>query len=440
LAHKFRFAPNCKRKYLVAQRCKKPLCCSRFLHFPIALLRIEPLASVPAGYAKTPIGDNMKVRLSDRFCSNVKSTSRMEYFDEDTTGLALRVTETGSKSWTFNYTLNDKRNRLTLGAYPILSLAGARTKAIEARTALATGADPRLTAVGNETLQAVCNSYQAREGNKLRTAKWRSDVLTRLVYPVLGARPIRDIRRSEIVRLLDNIEDNNGPVMADRTLAIIQRVMNWHAGRADDFNSPVVRGMARTSAKELARKRILTDDELRAVWKTAETFGVFGDLVRFILLTATRRNEAAHMSRKELKGTDWIIPAERYKTKIAHLVPLSSAALALLPQSGEWMFPTSSNQPITAWSFLRRRFDKASGVTGYTIHDLRRSSRTLLSRAGVISDHAERCLGHVLPTIRGTYDLHSYRDEKLRAFEVLASLIDRVVHPQDNVLPLRAAQ
>ena len=385
-------------------------------------------------------GVRMKVKLTDRFCSNIKSASRMDYFDEATTGLALRVTETGSKSWTFNYTLNDKRSRLTLGTYPVLSLAGARTKAIEARTAVETGTDPRLTAVGAETFQAICNDYQAREGNKLRTAKWRKDVLARLVYPMLGARPIRDIRRSEIVHLLDKIEDNNGPVMADRTLQIIRKVCNWHATRDDEFRSPIIRGMARSKTKERARTRILPDDELRQVWEAADHCGVFGRYIKFILLTATRRGEAARMHRSELKGTDWHIPGSRYKTKLDHLVPLSAAALELLPAEGEWMFTITGRKPIRGFAVLKLGLDKSSGVTGWTIHDLRRTARSLLSRAGVSSDIAERCLGHALPNIRGTYDRHSYRDEKCQAFESLAGLIDRIVNPQANVVPLRAAQ
>jgi Arm DNA-binding domain len=249
-------------------------------------------ARTPAGtlgYGANERGTAMKVKLTDRFCANAKVTSRTDYFDEDTTGLALRVTENGSKSWTYNYTLGDKRVRMTLGSYPSISLAGARTKALEARSAVEAGADPRLTAVGGETFQAICEEYQTREGKKLRTAKWRKSALERLVYPVLGARPIGDIRRSELVSLLDKIEDDQGPVMADRVLQIIRRIMNWHASRTDDYNSPIVRGMARTSTRERARKRILSDDELRKVWKTAERHGVFGDLVRFILLTATRR-------------------------------------------------------------------------------------------------------------------------------------------------------
>jgi hypothetical protein len=142
-------------------------------------------ARAPAGTLKSEI-ERMKVKLTDRFCTNVKSGTRMEYFDEDTTGLVLRVTEQGSKSWTYNYTLGDKRVRMTLGSYPTISLAGARTKAIEARTALEAGADPRLTAIGGETFKAVCEDYQSREGKKLRTADWRKATLDRLIYPSLA--------------------------------------------------------------------------------------------------------------------------------------------------------------------------------------------------------------------------------------------------------------
>jgi hypothetical protein len=140
----------------------------------------------------------MKVKLTDRFCANIKADSRTDYFDEVATGLALRVSEHGSKSWTFNYTLGDKRSRMTLGSYPAISLAGARTKAVEARMAVEEGIDPHTVATGGETLKAVCEEYQNREGKKLRTAKWRKSALERLVYPVIGSRPIGDIRRSEL--------------------------------------------------------------------------------------------------------------------------------------------------------------------------------------------------------------------------------------------------
>src|SRR5262249_11039582 len=160
-----------------------------------------------------------------------------------------------------------------------------------------------------DSLQAVAEEYLRREGKALRSANQRQAILKRLVFKKMGARHIGDIKRSEIVRLLDHIEDERGPVMADYVLAVLRKIMNWHASRSDEFRSPIVRGMARTKPKERARDRILSDDELRSVWKTAtETEGPFPALVRFLLLTAARRNEAARMEWSEIEDLGWILP------------------------------------------------------------------------------------------------------------------------------------
>jgi hypothetical protein len=190
--------------------------------------------------------------LTDRFCAGAKPRDgeiQTDYFDTQVSGLALRVSES-RKSWTLHYGLAGTRKRLTFGAYPSISLAGARTRADEAKAAIATGHVPSL--VATETLRDICELYLAREGDKLRTVKWRRGALERHVYPTLGSRPIAEIRRSEIVRLLDRIEEGSGPTMATQTLAIIRKVMNWHAMRSDDFLSPIVRGMARTQRSEQA--------------------------------------------------------------------------------------------------------------------------------------------------------------------------------------------
>jgi integrase len=150
------------------------------------------------------------------------------------------------------------------------------------------------------------------------------------VYPELGAKQIGDIKRSDIVGLLDKIEDENGATMADRTLAVVRKVMNWYASRSDDFHSPIVRGMDRLKQKERARERTLTDDELRAVWRAAQaSTGPFGRLVRFILLTAARRTEAAAMTWGDLNG-EWTLPASRNITKVDLVRPLSAEARAVL--------------------------------------------------------------------------------------------------------------
>jgi integrase len=217
--------------------------------------------------------------------------------------------------------------------------------------------------------------------------------------------------------------------MATQTLAIIRKVMNWHATRSDDFSSPIVRGMARTVRSEQARDRALSDDELRKVWATH--CGVFSDYVRFLLLTAARRNEVAGMTWGEVTRGDWTLPATRNKTGVDLVRPLSrqaQAILASLPRAGEFVWSTDGGvTPIGGFSKFKLQFDNVSGTRGWHIHDLRRTARSLMSRAGVPSDHAERCLGHVIGGIRGTYDRHEYHREKAQAFEMLAGEIGRIV-------------
>jgi integrase len=388
----------------------------------------------------------MRLQLTDRFCDRAKpqaGQTQSDYFDETVKGLALRVSPT-FKSWTLHYRFGSRQIRQSLGAYPAISLSAARRKALEAKAELAEGHDPRSTTKA-ETFQAIAEDYFRREGNGLRSTAHRQSALRRLVYPSLGGRPIGDIRRSDIIRLLDQVEDDSGPTAADNALAVIGRVMNWYASRSDDFRSPIVRGMARTKPKERARDRILTDEELRAVWRQAEANGVFGAFIRFSLLTAARRSEASGMAWTELDGADWMLPAARNKTKVDLVRPLSKAALAVLGELGgpgtPYVFSFDGKGPITGFSEAKRTFDKSVPLPRWTLHDLRRTSRSLMSRAGVNADIAERCLGHVIGGVRGIYDRHEYHAEKALAFEALAALVERIVQPPaDNVTQLARRQ
>jgi integrase len=190
--------------------------------------------------------------------------------------------------------------------------------------------------------------------------------------------------------------------------------MNWHAARSDEFRSPIVRGMNRDAGR--SRDRVLTDDELRAVWQAPSS--LFGSFIKFLLLTAARRNEAAKMERGELSASDWTLPAARNKTNQDLIRPLSHAAqavLAGLPNQGKFVFTRTGRTALGTFAELKKEFDAASGVTGWTLHDLRRTARSLMSRAGVPSDHAERCLGHVIGGVRGVYDRYAFREEMLLA-------------------------
>jgi integrase len=395
-----------------------------------------------------------KKPLTDRAIRAVKPAEpgkRSLLWDALVPGLALRMTDRGKRSFVLvtRYPGSTHPAPRSLGPYGAISLGQARAKARKWLEMIASGVDPGIREIERrqQTFQAIATDYFARKAKDHRSRKLSEATLVRLVYPALGNRPIDSITRNDIVRLLDRIEDDNGPVMATQVLGIINRVMNWHATRSDTFRSPIVRGMKRASAQ--ARSRILSDDELRAIWHA--TTGPFGAMLRFILLTATRRNEARHAKRSEIVGAEWTIPAARYKTKIDHVIPLSKAALTALDGTGQGDFPgpliaeangnpfiftLKGKKPLGGLDRHKRVIDEASGVTGWMIHDLRRTARSLMSRAGVNADIAERCLGHVIGGVRGIYDRHEYLEEKRKAFEALAAQIDRIVNPQDNVVPL----
>jgi len=186
----------------------------------------------------------------------------------------------------------------------------------------------------------------------------------------------------------------------------------------------------------------------------------WGALVRTLLLTAQRREEVAQMNRTEIDANAaWTIPAERYKTGKPNVVPLSAAALAIIkaqPQvdDSELVFTTTGKTPFSGFTKAKRRLDtamlarlrecageRASKVTlpAWRLHDLRRTAKTLMVRAGVRPDISERVLGHVIGGVEGVYDRYAYLDEKRQALEALAAIVERITSPAVVVNFPRAA-
>jgi integrase len=372
------------------------------------------------------------------------------YEKPDGKGLFVVVQPTGKKSFAVRFRVHGKPKKLTLPKG--LTLAEARHEAAAAILKVYRGSDP--TAIKKKakeadakaaanTLKAICESYLEREGKKkdgerLRSLDWRRALLERLVYPVLGDQPITTIKRKAIIDLLDKIEDRNGATMAHSTLAIIRKILRWYSVRDEDFVVPIVPGMARIKPDDHARARILNDAELLAIWKTAEERAdPFAAMIQFMLLTTARRSEAAAMTWDEIVDDDigqcWLLPAARNKVKVDLLRPLSAAALAVLnarPKiAGVPYIFTYGRKPLAAFSQLKDAFDAASGVVGWRLHDLRRTSRTLMSRANVNADHAEQVLGHLLSGVRKTYNRDDFKPQKKFALDALAGMIERIVNP-----------
>jgi integrase len=373
----------------------------------------------------------MKAKISAKTVA--KMTAGDSISDTEIRGFSARRWDTGAVTYSLRYRTRDgDRKRLQIGMHGNITPDEARRIAKQRAGEIAGGSDPateikQAAAIAGKTVSVVWDEYARRELGKKRSAKDQISSFDRLVRPRLGDCSIYELRRSDMVKLGDYIEDNHGVVMADRMLAYLSVCFRWQQVRDEDFVSPIITGMRRTTAKELARERVLTDDEIRAIWKC--TSGTVGALIRFLLLTAARRSEAAEMTWSELKGSTWTLPAARNKVKAELIRPLSKAALAILtalPRNGGYVFAIDG-KPITGFSELKKKIDAGSGVSGWTIHDLRRTARSLMSRAGVPSDHAELCLGHALTGVRATYDRHQYFAEKAAAFEALAAEIQKAL-------------
>lgn len=401
-------------------------------------------------------------------------------------GFGVRVTASDNRSFVWFHRVNGKKHLETIGTWRgspgggTLSVLEAiddcnkRTKEIAAgvdkhgnkvdtrpdRTRRMQDGDKATGLTVSGMLDKFSTRYVEKEA-RLRSADQIKDVFERLVKPAIGKLGIYDIRRSHVVDMLDDIADENGPVMADRTLAYARKAFNWYATRDDDFTPPIVKGMARSKGKERARKRVLADDELRDLWAALDTIedpACYPFYIKTLLLTATRRTEAARMNTSELDGDVWVIPAARYKTKLDHVIPLSETARELIraaptpkvSKKARFVFSTTEGEvPFSGYSKAKAALDKVIAdvrkkagrepMPNWTLHDLRRTARSLMSRAKVPTDHAERAIGHVIGGVRETYDRHEYFQEKSDAFEALAAMVSNILNPGSNVVTLRKA-
>jgi integrase len=396
---------------------------------------------------------------------------RREIPDGGCAGLYLVIQPSGKKSWALRYRSRGRPVKFTLGSLlgpgdesataPAvgcpLSLHAARELATRTLREVQAGHDPAVAkrrrreeqhAAAADTLQAVCEEFLRREGPRLRTlAQRRSDL--ELFYKPLGQMPVPEIKRAQFVREFDRIEDQRGPVRANRAQTAVKALLNWYGGRTD-YVSVLTRTPARISISGRARSHVPSDADLKAIVLAAERDGLFGRYLLFTFYCACRRGESAGLRRSELSpdGRVWVIPGSRYKSARDLLIPLSAKAQAIIRSmpapaggAGDYVFSDDGKYPLGNFAAHKLRFDRASGIRGWRIHDVRRAARTLLSRAGVNPDIAERCLGHALTGVRRVYDRHEFQSEKAAAFEALAQMVERIVRPPpDVVVPIGRAK
>jgi integrase len=395
----------------------------------------------------------MRKTLTEKGVAALKPRpQRYAYPDPELRGHYVRVQPSGAKAYvTVARDPQGKQVWATIGGADVMDLDEARKRARAAIQRVRDGLPALEVTPAKQSFESIAEQWLARHVsvNGLRSEKEINRLLKVHVFPAWKGRGFLAIRRSEVAEVLDNVQDNHGARQADYVLNVVRSIMNWYATRHDDYTPPIVRGMRRQNAKAQARARILDDKEIRQIWNQAQANGTFGAIVRTCLLTAQRSRKVSAMKWSDVVAGEWTIPALPREKDTAGSLVLPEAARAIIeaqPQLGDnpYVFAGRGNGPYRGFSQAKVAFDaklphdseKKPLVAPWVIHDLRRTARSLLSRAGVRPDISERVLGHVQPGVAGIYDRHSYRDEKAGALKALATLIDGIVHPRDNVVTM----
>lgn len=415
------------------------------------------------------------VSLTDRFCQTVKPLggTRTDYFDEVVSGLCLRVTPHGTKSWSCLFTSprDGKRARITLGTYPATSLAAARGRALEARSAVEDGADPRMAPGGvgaaEMTVAGLVDAY-LRDPEK---AQRRSHAeverrLRRNVVPVIGDVRLDKLRRRDVRTVCDPLIRRGVAVEAARVFEDVRGLIRW-AVEVEYLDADPLAGMKRLGGGT-ARERILSDDEIAALWRGLPAALARSPqcqaIVRLCLVTAQRVGEVAGMARAEvdLVAREWRLPGERTKNGHAHLVPLSDmaveiirAALAAAGDKAAHVFPCGAGplSPVAVARTILRGNETSDerplgrfGIAPWTAHDLRRTALTGMGRLGVspfIRGHVANHRTVTRATVTtAVYDRHDYGREKREALDMWADRVAAIIAGEGaaEVAPLRAGR
>ncbi|MCW5772056.1 MAG: tyrosine-type recombinase/integrase [Rhodospirillaceae bacterium] len=410
----------------------------------------------------------LTLRIVDATGQRDRDAGWETHWDDGVRGLALRCSPTGHRAWLVMRRVRgeSRPTRIVIGNAEFMPLDRARAEAKRVLADMDAGVNPlakrrqerarrqaEAQAAGEFKRQAELYMRQVSPG--MRSAADLRRVFEATLIPAFGARRLNDVRRRDVMELLDEIKEKRGPGAARRTLTVARGFFNWFALRDEGFTSPIVRGMGRDNVSR-ARDRILTDAEIVAMWSACDEAQprAFGTLCKLLLLTGQRRLEIGNARWDEIKDGALVIPASRYKTKIEHRVPLSQPVrgiLAGLPRLGDYIITVGGERPLAGLNRPKkhldskllkklRALDPIAELPPWTLHDLRRTARSLMARAGIHQDHAERVLGHVIRGVAGVYDRHRYEEEKAAALDALAMLVERIVVGHTaSVTPLRRA-
>lgn len=400
---------------------------------------------------------------------------RLVLRDPSCRGLTFRITSSGARTWSLEVKADGRQRRFSVGDAAALTLSEARKKATALRASvLDHGADPvaerkaqrrlahqrRAGAADAGTVSSLLDSFERLKAKPAGLRSWPDmrQLVEHNFASVLDKAPTALVK-ADFMAVLDAAVARDRPISGKRAVRYLSRVYNWAVERDLVPGNPAAGlDLDELTRPERIRQRVLSDDEIRAVWKAAIDAGSpFGDLARVYLLTGLRREEAAGMKRADLDGDVLVLGST--KSDQPHRLPLSGAVMAIVKAQPERKGKRAGNerptpQPYvftlpngsvlagrsTNWHRENAKLVAAAGTAPWVWHDLRRTARTLLARIGVDDLVAELILNHALPgKLRRTYVLHRYQDEMRAALDRLAAFVEQIVAGKANVVNLRQA-
>jgi integrase len=367
-------------------------------------------------------------------------------WDSAVTGLGLRVRVTGSTAWVFVYRpkgagRSEAARKVTLGSWPTLAIDAARAAAKAKAGEVALGADPAavLREERNRERRMVSKALDEYESairrRKLVNVATIMSTLRRGLAPLAG-REIDTLTRVDLVGRIEALEDAGLPGAAADLRKHSRSWLEWAVSRGlAPFNALAgLRRPRESRAERLENERkgrALSDKEFATLWAGVDAMGAFGGLVRFALLTGLRRSELAGLRWSDIKADRLTLAAHGTKTGVAHEVPLTVMmrnVLTAQPRTASDLVFGSARGGVqmSGWTKLVGAANARSGVS-FKLHDLRRTTRTLLSRLGVDEPTAELCIGHVRRGLVATYNKDSAWSARADAFERVSAHVAHLV-------------
>jgi integrase len=370
-------------------------------------------------------------------------SSDVIYWDAAFPGFGLKVTPKGRKVFVVLYRTGgagSKLRKYTIGPYGRVTLHQARVAAqkvfaakLEGRD-LATEKRKARRRVVADRVEDLLETFILQHVSQNRSAYEISRLLRREMGKPWSGRSIHEITKRDVVDVISAIEQRGAPGTANKTLKVIKTFLRWCVGRAVLDRSPA-EGVP-MPAKVVTRDRVLTDGELAQVILAARQMsGPYGGIVELLALTGQRREEVAAMTWGELDlhRRVWTLPKSRTKNAKEHAVHLSEQSMAVLLRTtvrGPFVFTVLGSKPFREFSRTKRQIDELSGVTGWRLHDLRRTCVSGMARLGVAPHVADKILNHQSGTISGVaavYQRHEFLAERQAALDLWGAHIDQLL-------------